>query len=362
VFGYVEMGNHIELTRALFELGVYETLDGVTTHAYQPGSPEECGFAANIRELRLLMRKYGKEKPIWFTEQGWTTGPGNMVDVQRQAQWWVRKIVQSLSEGVGKYIGFYLADFNSPDHPLADTYGLMYNLDLKHKFGPAWVAPKPAFCAYAALTRALFEAKYAGELPRPNPDLRAYAFQRGEKVIVVAWVVTGECAYELSAQGVVSLMDLMGNVTDVRPRDGKISVHLSPSPAYLTGISPEVLKDAHELPDEVALEGIRRVGGAVELSVEPRKIQLRPNGRAQVAVIIKNQRNIWFDAELRVKAPEGWPQPAPQAFKINNLETAKRVAEIQAPSALAGGASAQFSVWSAGQRLAESAIEIVPVK
>ncbi len=368
VFGYIETGSRLRLTRDLFALGAYEALDGFTTHAYQDGAPEACGFVAELREFRLLMRERGREKPLWLTEQGWTTGPGNMVDVHTHAAWWARKVVQALSEGVQKYIGFYLVDYGSKGRPHADTYGLMYNLDPKVRFGPAWAAPKPAFCAYATLTRVLFKSRYVGELPRPRPTIRAYVFRRGEEPVVVAWDTAGANSYDLPAAVPVPVVDIMGNSIMARPTAGRIRIQLATSPVYVNttilgttpapGLSRDLLRQAKPLPDALALAGLRKMSGAVRLLVEPGRVQLRAGGRAKLKVSVTNQRNTWFAAELRVAVPDGWPQLASQPFKINNLETVTREVELHCSPQAAGSHRVRVAVWSAGAKLAEVGVQV----
>ncbi|MPM53499.1 hypothetical protein SDC9_100267 [bioreactor metagenome] len=150
----------------LQESGIWDYFDALFVHLHCfPRAPEvnntmtrEFWLHDRVTLLRELMDKYG-EKPVYDSENGYLTRyPDRRVenyplrsvsDSTIAAAFMVRSYLQSLAYGISNKMWFTV-----------DSYG---------GFGiTEYDQPLPAYPAYAAMTRMLDGAKYAGELLSPG--------------------------------------------------------------------------------------------------------------------------------------------------------------------------------------------------
>ena len=94
---------------------------------------------------------------------------------------------------------------------------------------------KPAWFTYATLIRALAGATEGRRLAHADPNVRLYAWRRGDEVVLSAWAVEGEAALSLDL-GPSTLTDAFGGRREVDVAKDK-PVPLSDFPVYLTGVS-----------------------------------------------------------------------------------------------------------------------------
>lgn len=126
-------------------------------HPYvDPLSPEEGRVGASgVAAARALLNRYG-QKPIWVTEIGWESGismrnPSGSVDEFTQANYLIRAYLSLLAEpGIEKVFWYTLHDDTD------SAFGLV-------RFGNGYTdysSRKPAFDAYATMTRELSGARF----------------------------------------------------------------------------------------------------------------------------------------------------------------------------------------------------------
>lgn len=144
--------------QTLADNGAWGAFDIISIHPYtDPRSPEEGQIAvAGVGQVRALAERLGA-KPIWATEYGWSTGPGdrggNLVDAQTQANYLVRGAVLLRAAGVERVLWYNLKD-TAPDAGL----GLL-------GFGGGlgdYSQPKPSYTAFRTLNQQLAGAAPAG--------------------------------------------------------------------------------------------------------------------------------------------------------------------------------------------------------
>ena len=219
----------------LFQLGGLKYLDAVSVH--YPGNPPER-IAESLAGLRELIRRYnnGQDKPIWVTEDGWsTTQAGD--DERSQAANVVRAQVVALSQGVER---FYWYDFmNDGVDPACHecNFGLVRNDS--DPLG-RWT-PKPSYASYATMTRTLAGARFEGAEP-PGPGIQSFRFRSGDRTTRVLWSTTGAQQVTVRTPVPVTVTDLMGNSETYGPDHGQITLSLSDDPIYLGGPAPTVLE------------------------------------------------------------------------------------------------------------------------
>lgn len=141
--------------RTVAAAGAWNSFDIIAIHPYvDPYGPEEGNIAAAPDAVRALARQYG-EKPIWVTELGWSSGPGDrdalgFTDEQEQADYLVRALLLLWQAGVERSFWYTLKD--DPGNP----YGLM-----RLGSGRAdYTQPKPAYTAFRTLNRAVAGATF----------------------------------------------------------------------------------------------------------------------------------------------------------------------------------------------------------
>lgn len=66
----------LDFIEATLAFGAGKSFDVMNVHPYNTGGMPEDNIASDVRQLRLLMDRYGlSRKPIWATEIGWSTSP-----------------------------------------------------------------------------------------------------------------------------------------------------------------------------------------------------------------------------------------------------------------------------------------------
>jgi hypothetical protein len=214
----------------MYRLGAKDAFDILAWHAYcDPRSPEEGGYAKRLVTLRQIMDKNGDaDKPIWLTEEGWATAPGQprSVDTATQAQYLVRAHVLSLAaNGVEKFFWFLFRDGGNWESDFDQSYGILYPDN----------TPKPAFSAYAAMTHALQKKTFvATTFVGMTNDLACYAFQGdGEATVVICYTGADQVTLrtEINADPTIIVLDHFGNA--VAPSAGKLELTFDAAPVYI---------------------------------------------------------------------------------------------------------------------------------
>jgi len=201
-----------------FTLGGGKWIDHVVVHAYGP--PPDVEFAANIRRLRAMMRTHGLgDRGIFITEMGY---PTPKYTEREQAQFLVRAYAYALSEGVRLLTWHMLWDWSpggDPGHAI-----------LRHDH-----TPRPAYPAYATLTRMLENARFVAPVKLPKPTQRGFRFTRRGHRIAVLWD-TGDrpTRYDLADDAAeLRVVDLMGGERALHPIKGqRFSLTLTGDPIY----------------------------------------------------------------------------------------------------------------------------------
>ncbi|NJN18617.1 MAG: hypothetical protein HC822_21365 [Oscillochloris sp.] len=134
--------------RTVAERGGWNSFDILAIHPYvDPYSPEDGNLISATDGVRALGEQFGP-KPIWVTELGWSSGPGDrdatgLTDEEEQASYLVRAMLTLWQAGVEQIFWYTLKD--DPGNP----YGLV-------RFGAGrtdYSQIKPAYTALRTLNR-----------------------------------------------------------------------------------------------------------------------------------------------------------------------------------------------------------------
>ncbi|WP_128658059.1 S-layer homology domain-containing protein [Paenibacillus sp. 598K] len=211
-------------------------MDAVSVHPYRyPGSPE--GMDQDIVNLQQLVQDYNdnEPKPIFISEWGWPTHQGlTGTSEAMQAAYLVRSSVQMLSQGVERLVWYDFKNDGIDVHEPEHNFGILRNeSDPLGKY-----APKPAYVAYANLTRALTGADFV-EAEEIGAGIYSYLFERGSEQIRVMWSPGG--AYvTLDTDTAASVTDVVGRDTTLTPYEGQVAVKLTEYPVFVRGAIDEI--------------------------------------------------------------------------------------------------------------------------
>ena len=203
----------LDYLRMLHEAGGWNSFDILSLHPYRPGAPEAAlhrrGPDMTMRdELRVLdgmMAEFG-QKPIWFTEVGWSSFTGIFgVTEAEQAAYLQRMYAIALSHpSVEKVFWYDLRDDTAPQAPYTQPvenvaesefhYGLLRRRFPLNPDDPS--LRKPAFVAYRALTDALAGMQLETVVADgTHPGLRGvywYRFRDGARRADILWRLYGD--------------------------------------------------------------------------------------------------------------------------------------------------------------------------
>lgn len=140
----------VTFARAVANEGAWNSFDIIAIHPYvDPYSPENGNIAAATATVQALGNQFGA-KPIWATEMGWSSGPGDrdaegITDEELQASYLVRSMLLLWESGVERTFWYNLKD--DPGNP----YGLLRVGRGREDYRRM----KPAFAAFRTLNQEL---------------------------------------------------------------------------------------------------------------------------------------------------------------------------------------------------------------
>ena len=210
---------HLALLNGVLD---YSSIFNYPAHTPQGTSiPDFSRFAMVAGTVGTLHHYNTQNKPIWLTEAGMkimtsTPSEKNLTD---QAPYIVTSAVQSLSTGTDKHFWFVLAPYIEN----AGDFGT-FSPDLE---------PYPTLAAESAMTHALGEGQYLGELCDLPEGAYGYLFFTGSRAASVLWAGKST-TYTFSAEQAVIVTDLMGGQTLVKPENGQITLEIGVDPVFVT--------------------------------------------------------------------------------------------------------------------------------
>jgi len=219
-------------TREVIEAGCLDHVDIFNLHIYPGTRPPEF-LLPGMDALLALMDEHGGRKPIWMTEfsyygeddlprkpfipsASWVEA--RLLEDEREcAEMTVRYCVVMMARGVEKV---FIHSGSSGSVNMPGTECCLF------KYGGA---PAKVFPALAVFTDLMGPApEYVGEA-RLAEDVYCFAFESGERSVLVCWSAFDEV--EMTLPEGARCLDFMGNELSGR------SVTLTTSPVYLLGPS-----------------------------------------------------------------------------------------------------------------------------
>jgi hypothetical protein len=248
----------------LAPLGFTKYLDAVSCHGYYtigPSSalpPEPANLPGQVQQVRQSIASLmGPGIKLFVTETGISYPMGSQYSASyptadvllQQAEAVVRTHLILLGEGVDTSFLFYSADYS-----YEVGFGLYFNLTMPSPdFGAPDISPKPAAMAVAAASRLIDGSRSLGGVQSMPAGGYGYSFVLSDKAhaITALWAHSGtfdaSVPYQLQVDaagtsGTVTVLDAMGNPSNVAYSNGLVQVTLSEMPAYVISENIAALK------------------------------------------------------------------------------------------------------------------------
>jgi len=255
VFG--ELGSDAFL-ESLFQKGSLHDLDEYSFHSYTR-NPED--FIKDIDRHRNMMKAYNDNQtvPINLSETGFSNFNFNE---HVQANYVARRIVTALANGVSKINIYNLQNKSTVPNEFEGTFGLIRNpSDAKGAY-----VPKPAYAAYATMTRELTGAEFQ-TTEEVVPGIYIHRFIKGTDVIRVMYAPSGADLKLYTSSG-LDVTDIMGNRVSLTPTDGYVQLHLDENPVYVKGDlqAPYMEEIIPELTGPITFYNSYAAGGYAEVN------------------------------------------------------------------------------------------------
>lgn len=267
------------------DLGLLDHCDALSIHpGFHPKAPEYWdGWGGWKLRTQLARTKQAlTDKPdmeLWIDEVYAPTTPDrSQLDLRTAADYLVRTYCLLLAEGARCIEWYQFQD--------GTWYAAAPNpKDIEFNFGVVYtdLSPKPPYVAFGTLTERLEGADYIGRLDLGDEELYGLRFERDGKPIDVLWSYKEkhECdvawwppeqyadvsrhpmepwqqrwnvpvSVNLPATREVQVTDLMGNPRQGESTDGKVTLSLTGSPVFVTGLG-EVPLRLQVWPDDAPL-------------------------------------------------------------------------------------------------------------
>lgn len=215
-----------EFLGRILQKGAVKLMDEYAFHSYI-AVPES--IVSDINRHKNVIKTYNNDNliPLNLSETGFTT---YTFTEKEQANNLPRRIVSALANGIQK-IGIYNLQNKSTAHDSEGEFGLIRHQD--DTLG-AYV-PKPAFVAYAALTRQLSGTVFVEEEKISPGLIYSYKFKKDKEETRVMYSLSGTGVQLYPDATSLEVVDMMGNSKTYKPVNGIVELTLDANAIYVKG-------------------------------------------------------------------------------------------------------------------------------
>lgn len=235
--GLAYAGSNYGWLKEFYEKGGGDYMDGLAIHLYDDsGSFNRHWWYEKLPELKEILVKYGQdEKPVWFSEQGWSTyedGPTTEWDrTISNVKYWTYLIAE---DWMDHFMIYNLcrtgSDFNSREQ----MFGVFREED--DMVNP--VSPLPVCVSLNAMNRMLNKTEAMDQIIADNDMAALYRFKYEDgSQVIAAWSDEGNRSVCLNlGTNTIKVYDLYGNETGtLYSGDGIFELPLTDAPQYIKG-------------------------------------------------------------------------------------------------------------------------------
>lgn len=263
-------------------------VDSVMIHPYIPNAaaPDSSGYPEMLARLsRDLKEITGREVPIYISEIGYSTKPGGEVSELEQAAYMARVALINRGFPNLKACVWHCGLWNDATARRELDYGILR----PHPKNSPIREPKPAFAAWATMSRQTYNADYLGELEFGRGS-KVMLFSRNGLPLLVAYSLskTPKTLKIPLSGGKATVTDLCGSSSEEMTEKGILTVSVDEAPVYIAGYGRE---------DISRLRGLK-----VEFS--PQSLKAKPG--EETTLSLKGESLAVDGGSLKVETPAGW--------------------------------------------------------
>ena len=237
VLGLAYAGSNYGWLKEFLEKGGGEYMDGISIHLYDDsGSFERHWWYEKLPELKEILKKYGMDnKPLWFSEQGWSTYEGGPTTE------WTRTIsnpkywIFLMNEGWTDH--FMIYNCVRKGSGLSDREQ-MFGIFREEDDMVSPVSPLPVCVSLNAMNRMLNKTEAMDQIIADNDMAALYRFKYEDgSQVIAAWSDEGNRSVCLNlGTNAVKVYDVYGNETStLHSADGIFELALTDAPQYIKG-------------------------------------------------------------------------------------------------------------------------------
>jgi len=303
---------YVQITGYYRNYPMTRLIDGVMLHPYIPNaaSPDASGYVEILTRLGNELRAItGKTVPLYISEIGYSTKPGGEVTEHQQAAYLAQvTLLNRRIPGLQACV-WHIGLWNDATSPRELDYGILRG----HPKKSLQREPKPAFAAWATVSRQTYNAEYRGDLDFGR-GIRVMLFVRQGKPLLIAYSISGrprQLKVPLSTP-VVTVTATCGETTALPVRNGIAEVTVDDGPVYLAGGTAD---------DLVRLSGLK-------VTFTPEILHAKPG--ETVEVTMSGAPLSKPEAQLKIEAPAAWQSslvkgndPATRRFRLTVPAAAK---------------------------------------
>ena len=278
-----------------------ELVDALMIHPYIPNAspPDTSGYINTLTRLDKDLREItGQQVPIYISEIGYSSKPGGEVTELQQAAYLARVVLLNRTVDNLRACVWHIGLWNEAHSRRELDYGILR----PHPKGSPQRQPKPAFAAWATVSRLTYNAEYIGEL-QLGRGIRVMLFSRQGHPLIAAYSLSNTPRnLKLPLGGSeITMTDLCGSVTKITPVNGVVEITVDEAPVYLAGNDPA---------------DIARLS-SMKVDFLPDQLQAQPG--TSHAVTLDSSLLATPGLGLRVEVPGGWQSAVSGDGKQRNV-------------------------------------------
>ncbi len=267
---------------------IQKYIDAVMLHPYIPGarSPDASGYVETLNRLGADLKKIsGKEIPMYISEIGYSTKPGGEVTELQQAAYLARVVM--LNQKIKNLVAcvWHIGLWNDATSRRELDFGILRPFPK----GSKQREPKPAFAAWATVSRETYNAQFIKELEFGR-GIKCMLFKRSNKALLVCYAVGGnkkQLKIVVNAPE-VKITNVCGRTEIRKLKNGVLITELGEDPVYISG-------------GRVA----DYIGQGYSAVFTPEYIKQYPGSSGQLSIALPD-RKIGTGSWIKTEFPRGW--------------------------------------------------------
>lgn len=216
-----------EWTRQMFDLGIWDYIDGFSTHPYYHTEVNDVRFLPGVKKYTDIIEENGGWKTIDLTEIGWTTY-GKYELEPTMAEEYVKIMAH------GDYLDMHCDIFNFAD--TNEAFGLL-NVDY---------SAKPTYAAVTNYNIRLADATFLTKL-NLSDECHTFLYKKDGKPIILSWCNTGGETTITLPDSNLKTYDMYGNIVaegNVIPQNSEpYYIYGLDTSYFATGMCDRIIED-----------------------------------------------------------------------------------------------------------------------